>query len=56
MATATEERIGYAPRCARSGEPIGLAMQRLRLTGLVLPVGARLFVHHAFRSQEQKPL
>lgn len=56
MATATEERIGYAPRCARSGEPIRVAMQRLWLTGRVLPVGARLFVHHAFRSQEQNPL
>lgn len=56
MTTATEERIGYAPRCARSGEPIRLAMQRLWLTGRLLPVGAHLFVHHAFRSQEQNPL
>ncbi|MCS7316478.1 MAG: VIT and VWA domain-containing protein, partial [Bryobacteraceae bacterium] len=56
MATATEEQVGYAPRCARSGQPIRLAMQRLWLTGRVLPVGARLFVHHVFRSQEQNPL
>jgi Ca-activated chloride channel family protein len=31
-------------------------MQRLWLTGYILPVGARLFVHHTFRSAETQPL
>jgi hypothetical protein len=31
-------------------------MQRLWLTGQVLPAGARLVVQHVFRSEEEKPL
>ncbi|MBI3679664.1 MAG: VWA domain-containing protein [Acidobacteria bacterium] len=31
-------------------------MQRLWLTGHVLPVGARLMVHHVFQSKEKKPM
>jgi len=33
-----------------------LAMQRLWLTGQVLPVGGRLVVQHVFRSDEDRPL
>ena len=33
-----------------------LAMQRLWLTGQVLPAGARLVVQHVFRSDEDVPL
>lgn len=36
--------------------PIQLAMQRLWLTGNILPMGAHLTVQHVFRSQEEKPL
>lgn len=46
----------FAPVAARTGAEIQLAMQRLWLTGRVLAAGARLFVHHTFRSGEQKPL
>ncbi len=46
----------FAPRAAATGEPVHLAMQRLLLTGQVLPAGARLVVQHVFRSEEDKPL
>jgi Ca-activated chloride channel family protein len=35
---------------------LNLAMQRLWLTGQVLPVGARLLVRHVFRNGENRPL
>jgi Ca-activated chloride channel family protein len=35
---------------------MNVAMQRLWLTGQIVPAGARLFVQHVFRSQEDKPL
>jgi len=38
------------------GEEVKLAMQRLWLTGRLFPVGAKLLVHHTFRSEEKKPL
>ncbi|HEY2012164.1 MAG TPA: VIT domain-containing protein, partial [Bryobacteraceae bacterium] len=41
---------------AATGETVKLAMQRLWLTGQVLPAGARLVVEHVFRSEEEKPL
>ncbi len=41
---------------ATTGQPVNLAMQRLWLTGQVLPAGARLVVEHVFRSQEDHPL
>src|SRR5690349_23139991 len=41
---------------ARTGKTIRLAMQRLEVTGRILPVGARLNVRHVFRSAEKKPL
>jgi Ca-activated chloride channel homolog len=46
----------FAAVRAENGEPIKLAMQRLWLTGKLLPVGAHLTVQHVFRSQEEKPL
>lgn len=46
----------FAPIEASSGEPIRLAMQRLWLTGQLLPAGARLVVQHVFRSGEKRPL
>ena len=51
MSTVT----GYTARRAKTGEEIQLAMQRLWLTGEVLPAGARLMVQHVFRSAERKP-
>jgi Ca-activated chloride channel family protein len=46
----------FAPVDAATGKTLGLAMQRLWLTGQVLPAGARLTVQHVFRSQEEKPI
>jgi len=46
----------FAPIHGKSGEAIHLAMQRLWLTGQVLPSGARLTVQHVFRSGETKPI
>ncbi len=46
----------FAPVAARTAQPIRLAMQRLWLTGQVLPAGARLVVQHMFRSGEEQPL
>jgi Ca-activated chloride channel family protein len=46
----------FAPVAAPTGRPIRLAMQRLWLTGQVLPAGARLFVQHVFQSDEERPL
>ena len=46
----------FAPVHAHSGEPVSLALQRLWLTGQVLPAGARLTVQHIFRSAEASPL
>ena len=46
---------GFGP-ISVAGETVELAMQRLWLTGEVLPVGARVKVQHVFRSAEKKPL
>jgi len=46
----------FVPVAVETGAEIRLAMQRLWLTGRILPVGARLQVHHTFRSSEKKPL
>ena len=46
----------FAPRHQNSQEPIQLAMQRLWLTGRILPAGARLTVQHTFKSAETKPI
>jgi Ca-activated chloride channel homolog len=46
----------FAPVAAPTGNPIRLAMQRLWLTGRVLPAGGRLVVQHVFRSDEDRPL
>lgn len=48
--------VHFAPVAAETGTPLRLAMQRLWLTGHVLPAGARLVVQHVFRSEEEKPL
>ncbi len=55
MAT-TSVAARFQPVAAQTGEVVQLAMQRLWLTGQVLPVGARLLVHHTFRSSEKRPL
>lgn len=49
-------KSSFAPIAVATGEPVHLAMQRLLLTGQVLPAGARLIVQHIFRSEEDKPL
>ena len=53
---ATSVAARFQPVAADTGEAVQLAMQRLWLKGQVLPVGARLLVHHTFRSSEKKPL
>ncbi len=46
----------FAPVEGKSGEPVQLAMQRLWLTGQILPAGARLTVQHVFKSAETNPI
>lgn len=46
----------FAPIVAATGKAVNLAMQRLWLTGQILPAGARLVVQHVFRSEEEKAL
>jgi Ca-activated chloride channel homolog len=46
----------FAPLAAATGKAAELSMQRLWLTGQVLPAGARLVVQHIFRSEEEKPI
>ncbi|MDQ6698849.1 MAG: VIT and VWA domain-containing protein, partial [Acidobacteriota bacterium] len=46
----------FAPLAVATGQPLKLAMQRLWVTGQILPAGARLSVRHLFRSDEEKPL
>src|SRR5579883_3171569 len=48
--------VCFAPRETATGKIVEMAMQRLWLTGQILPAGARLFVEHVFRSAEDKPL
>jgi Ca-activated chloride channel homolog len=52
MSTATS----FGPIDAATGKAVSLSMQRLWLTGQILPAGARLVVQHVFRSEEEKPL
>jgi Ca-activated chloride channel homolog len=53
MSTAA---ASFAPLAADSGRALNLSMQRLWLTGQVLPAGARLVVEHVFRSEEENAL
>ena len=46
----------FAPRHAKSAEPLALDMQSLFLSGRVLPFGAKLSVTHVFRSGEKSPV
>jgi Ca-activated chloride channel homolog len=46
----------FSPIDRNTGAAVQLAMQRLWLTGQVLPAGARLSVQHVFRSAGTKPL
>jgi Ca-activated chloride channel family protein len=46
----------FTPLVAATGKAVNLSMQRLWLTGQVLPAGARLVVQHIFRSEENQPL
>ncbi len=48
--------VPFTPIAAATAAPVRLAMQRLWLTGRVSTAGARLTVHHVFRSEEEKPL
>jgi len=52
MSTATS----FAPLSVATGKAVSLSMQRLWLTGQVLPAGARLVVEHVFRSSGDAPL
>ena len=46
----------FGPLAASGRENLRLAMQRLWLTGRILPAGAHLIIQHVFRSDEEKPL
>jgi len=46
----------FSPCIAATRKTLNLSMQRLWLTGQVLPAGARLVVQHVFRSEEDTPL
>jgi Ca-activated chloride channel family protein len=46
----------FGPIEASSGSALSLSMQRLWLTGQLLPVGARLVAEHVFRSEEDKEI
>src|SRR2546427_1012954 len=46
----------FAPLVAATGKAVNLSMQRLWLTGQVLPAGARLVVQHLFQSEEDKTI
>lgn len=48
--------IPFETISAKKGKGIKLAMQRLFLTGKIVPVGARLLVEHTFVSDEKSPL
>jgi len=47
---------GFEIRTPGEDRPVALAMQRLWVTGQILPVGARVLVQHTFRNGEDKPL
>jgi Ca-activated chloride channel family protein len=47
---------GFEVRSAEQGRELKLAMQRLWLTGQVMPVGARLLVRHVFCNGEEQAL
>ncbi len=47
-----ESLTGFAPRNARTGREIKLALQDLFLTGRILATGARLAIRHTFVSAE----
>ena len=49
------ESMGFSP-AGTDGQNLKLAMQRLVLTGRLLPVGARLVVRHSFVSAEANPV
>jgi Ca-activated chloride channel family protein len=46
----------FAPLAAATGKSMSLSMQRLWLTGQILPAGSRIVVQHVFRSEEEKPI
>jgi Ca-activated chloride channel family protein len=52
----THSAVQFAPLDRETGQEVELAMQRLWLTGRLMPVGARLLVRHIFRSAEPEPL
>ena len=54
MSSTAEANFG--PLAASGKEALRLAMQRLWLTGRILPAGAHLTIQHVFRSEEEKPL
>ncbi len=56
MMGVDESLPGFAPLTASDGKIMRLAMQELRLTGEILPMGARLMVRHVFVSEEKKPI
>ncbi len=52
--TSVERATGHFAPLKADGKPCRLKMQSLWLTGELLPVGARLVVHHEFVSDERR--
>src|SRR5712692_3114351 len=52
----SSQTTGFAIVNSKTGEEVRLVMQKLLLTGRVLPAGARLRVQHVFQSSEPKPV
>jgi Ca-activated chloride channel family protein len=54
--TTTKTDSGFQVTTRERNEPLKLAMQRLWISGRILPAGARLMAHHVFRSDEKTPV
>lgn len=54
--TTTKSDTGFQVKALEQREPLKLAMQRLWISGRILPVGARLMAHHVFRCDERRPV
>ncbi|MDW7967493.1 MAG: VIT domain-containing protein [Thermoanaerobaculum sp.] len=46
----------FVPVQQATGKPLELTLQELALSGVIMPVGARLVVRHLFRNRERAPV
>jgi len=56
VALTQTDKTGSFTAETSTGQPLALAMQRLWLTGRIMPFGGRLLVHHVFRSDATTPV